>query len=128
MPSSADVRPALVISGSTEIRILLRGLLRLHRVRDVREARGEQEAREQLGSAPPGLVLLDSALEDGELASLFTAIREGVPTARIVFVSRVPPPDGLAPDATLIRPFKLVQFAEAIGPGPGGPAAPQGPT
>jgi DNA-binding NtrC family response regulator len=124
MPSSSDVRPALVVSGSTEIRILLRGLLRLHRVRDVREARGEREAVDHLAAAPPGLILLDSTLEDGELPALFTALRQQAPGARIVLVSRDPIPEGLRPDAFLQRPFKLAQFADAIGPDGSPPAGP----
>jgi DNA-binding NtrC family response regulator len=128
MPSSADERPALVVSQSVEIRILLRGLLRLHRVREVKEAEGARETLDLLAEGVPRFVLLDSELSNGDVATLFDAIRERSPQTRIILVSRDPPPERVHPDALLQRPFRLNQFAQVIAesspePSEGRPAA-----
>ncbi len=121
---------AVVAAGDEETRILLRGLLRLHHVRVEGEARNASVALELLRRVRPSLLVLDVDLADGGFEKLLAGARAQLPGLRIVLVapsSRPPPalPDGPAPDVTLLRPFRIRAFAEAIAPSAGG--APPGP-
>ncbi len=119
---------ALVVAADEEMRILLRGLLQLHRVRVEAEAEGLTEALRLVHDHRPSLVVADTHLTDGTAADLVRGARGIVPQLRVILVapaSRPPPP--MAPEATpdvlLLKPFRIQQFAEAIapsrGPGPG---------
>jgi CheY-like chemotaxis protein len=129
---ASDVSPpaALVVAADEEMRILLRGLLQLHRVRVEAEAEGMTEALRLVREHRPNLVVADSHLTDGTAAELVRGARTVVPELRFILVapaSRPPPPFAkeAAPDALLLKPFRIQQFAEAIapsrgaGPGPG---------
>lgn len=118
---------ALVVAADEEMRILLRGLLQLHRVRVDAEADGMTEALRLAREHRPRLVVADAHLSDGTPGELLAGTRAAVPGVRVVLVapsSRPPPqfPPGLAPDVLLLRPFRIQQFADAIGP-PSPPAA-----
>ena len=119
---------ALVVAADEEMRILLRGLLQLHRVRVEAEAEGLTEALRLVRDHRPSLVVADTHLTDGTAADLVRGARGIVPQLRVILVapaSRPPPPMAkeATPDVLLLKPFRIQQFAEAIapsrGPGPG---------
>lgn len=113
---------AIVVAGDEEIRVLLRGLLRLHRFRILGEATGEPAALELVRAHRPKLLLTDVRLNEGTVTELVPAARKVVPEIRAVVVAP-PGPEGRAghdarPDALLQRPFRVRDFAEAVGAGP----------
>jgi DNA-binding NarL/FixJ family response regulator len=119
--NSAGAPAALVVAADEEMRILLRGLLQLHRVRVDAEADGTTDALRLVREHRPGLVVADAHLSEGNAAELVAGARAIVPKLRVVLVapaSRPPPPaqGASAPDVLLLRPFRIQQFAEAIAP------------
>jgi CheY-like chemotaxis protein len=127
--SGGSPSTALVVAADEEMRILLRGLLQLHRVRVEAEADGLTEALRLLREHRPSLVVADSHLSEGTAAALLDGARAIVPGLRFVLVAPAshPPPSargGHAPDVLLLKPFRIQQFAEAIvpprSPGPSG--------
>ncbi len=120
---------AVVVAKDAELRVFLRGLLRLHHVRVEGEAPGAGEGLELVRTFRPSLVFADAHLADGDPAALIAACHAAVPGLRAVLVapaSRAPSPaqDGTGPDAVLHRPFRIRQFVEALGlEGPAGPVA-----
>ena len=119
---------ALVVAADEEMRILLRGLLQLHRVRVDAEAEGVTEALRLVRDHRPSLIVADSHLSEGSAAQLVAAARGLVPGVRCILVAPAahPPPapgKGSEPDVLLLKPFRIQQFAEAIAPPrPPGPA------
>ena len=112
---------ALVVAGDEEMRILLRGLLQLHRVRVDAEAEGMTGALRQMREHRPALVVADSHLSEGTPGELIPEARAIVPGVRFILVAPTShPPSSLAkeaaPDVVLLRPFRIHQFAEAISP------------
>ena len=119
--SSREEQPptAVVAAGDEETRVLFRGLLRLHRVRVDGEARGALLGCELVRKIRPSVVLVDSVLHDGSWVDLLSETRTHVPTSRFILVapaSTPSAPNGLKPDATLQRPFRISAFADALGP------------
>ena len=125
-----DVAPpaAVVVAADDEMRILLRGLLQLHRIRVEAEADGMTEALRLVREHRPTLVVVDAHLKEGSPADLVAgarAIRPGVRCILVAPAARPPSPgkDG-QPDVVLLKPFRIQQFAEAVGPPrPSGPSA-----
>jgi DNA-binding NarL/FixJ family response regulator len=112
---------AIVAAGDEETRVLLRGLLRLHHFRVVGEAEGSTQALALIRERRPGLLVTDVSLAEGSAHRLIIDARASLPTVRVVLVapvSRPPPPsEGPEhPDAILLRPFRIRQFAEALNP------------
>jgi CheY-like chemotaxis protein len=129
--SASDVLPptALVVAADEEMRILLRGLLQLHRVRVEAEAEGTTEALRLVAQHRPVLVVADTHLTDGTAGELIARTRALVPGLRFILVapaSRPPPPPAkeAAPDVLLLKPFRIQQFAEAIAPSRGTASGP----
>jgi len=121
---SAKVAPpsaALVVAADEEMRILLRGLLQLHRVRVDAEADGMTEALRLVRDRRPGIVVADSHLSEGSVGGLVAGARQVCPGLRFILVvpaSRPPPqlePEAM-PDVMLLKPFRIQQFADAILP------------
>ena len=100
--------------------MLLRGLLRLHHFRVDGEAEGVVQALELLRNHHPSLLVVDVNLAEGSPTTLLAEARAIVPRLRIILVapaSRPPPATGgPGPDVTLLRPFRIRQFAEALTP------------
>jgi len=117
---------ALVVAADEEMRILLRGLLQLHRVRVDAEAEGMTEALRMVREHRPVLVVVDTHLSEGNLTALVSETRAIVPGVRVILVAPAahPPPSASAkeaePDVVLLKPFRIKQFADAIAP-PGVP-------
>ncbi len=114
---------AIVVAGEEETRVLLRGLLRLHHFRVDGEAEGVTPAVELIRVHRPTLLVVDASLAEGSANPLVGQARALVPGVRVILVapaSRPPnPPSDPAqrPDAVLLRPFRIRQFAEALAPG-----------
>jgi DNA-binding NarL/FixJ family response regulator len=122
MPEAETPAPtAVVVAGDEEIRVLLRGLLRLHHFRVIGEAEGVDEAVELVRTSHPSLVVADMSVRPpGTPADLFQEARRLSPGLRSVLVCPDDPDaaTGLGaagPDARLHRPFRVRDFAQAIG-------------
>ncbi len=111
-------RSAVLLVGEGEMRVLLRGLLRLSRFRVVGEAATWEEARRLLAAERPGLLLVDEPRDAGALLAQVAAERGRWPRVRLVVITAAarvgPMTDGA--DANLPRPFRLRDFARAIDP------------
>ena len=113
---------AIVVAGDEETRTLLRGLLRLHRFRVDGEAEGATQAIELVRVHRPSLLVVDAHLAEGNVDPLIGHARDLVPRLRVVLVAPAsrppnPPSDPVQrPDAILLRPFRIRQFAEALVP------------
>jgi DNA-binding NarL/FixJ family response regulator len=119
-PSAVTEPTALVAAGDEETRVLLRGLLRLHHVRVVGEAEGAHQAIDLMRQTSPGILVSDVNLVDGTYSDLLEAARGSDPPPRVILVVPGSRPhaasDGpLRPDVILQRPFRIRQFAEALG-------------
>jgi CheY-like chemotaxis protein len=131
--SAADASPppttsAIVVAGDEETRVLLRGLLRLHHLRVDGEADGATQALELLRHHQPSLLVIDVNLAEGSAPRLVRDARALSPHLRTILVapaSRPPPPTEPEerPDALLLRPFRIRQFAEALRPADEAPGA-----
>ena len=122
--SDAPNHSAVVVAADEETRVLLRGLLRLHHFRVLGEADGYTAALQMVRERHPSLVVADVNLSEGSPASLIAEVREADPGLRVVLVapaSRPPPMTDSPgrPDAVLLRPFRIRQFAEALVPNAG---------
>jgi len=110
----------VVVAGDEETRVLLRGLLRLHHFRVDGEADGVSQALELLRRHHPSLVVVDVNLAEGTAHALLAEARKIVPLVRIILVAPASRPPaasgGPEPDVTLLRPFRIRQFAEALTP------------
>jgi ActR/RegA family two-component response regulator len=112
---------ALVVARSTDDRILLRALLRIHHLPVVGEAEGTTQARPFLRQGALTHVVADANIADGTIADLVAEVHHTLPVARVVVLThpgeRVPDlPDGAGPRVVrLVRPFRFSQFAEALG-------------
>lgn len=123
---------AIVVAGDEETRVLLRGLLRLHHFRVDGEAEGATQAVELVRVHRPTLLVVDANLAEGSSTQLVGQVRTIVPGIRVILVAPASRPPNLAPDplqrpdALLLRPFRIRQFAEALVPaGAGGTARPR---
>lgn len=113
---------AVIVAGDEETRILFRGLLRLHRIRVEGEADGAERALELVRNHRPQLLVADMNLAEGSPTALVTDARRVHPEVRVVLVGAASRPlpeasDGTRPDAVLMRPFRIREFAEAVNPG-----------
>jgi len=120
-----------VVAGDEETRVLLRGLLRLHHFRVDGEAEGASHAVELVRVHRPTLLVVDANLAEGSSENLVAQARAIVQGIRVILVAPASRPPNLAddparrPDALLLRPFRIRQFAEALTPSaPKGSPAP----
>jgi CheY-like chemotaxis protein len=127
----------VIAGGSEETRLLLRGLVRLHRHRVVAEGPGPETLRELPADVGTPVVLLDVDLDRPEWSSEIVETARRYPGIRIVLLTpnRSPRVDTFARDlgihSVLRRPFAvhhLVEAIEAEGDGsPGAEASPPKP-
>jgi DNA-binding NtrC family response regulator len=120
-PTVPFPRSALVVAGPEESRVLLRGLLRLHRLRVTGEVEGMTAALERLSAdLPPDVLVVDDQLAEGEVVRLIPEVLRRFPAMRVVLVTHDgapdPPPGPAAPVVRLHRPFRVQEFAAAISP------------
>lgn len=111
---------AVVAAGDDDVRVLLRGLLRLHQVRVDGEAGGAERARELVQRHRPSVLVVDTLLRDGSWAEVLREARATCPSCRFILIASSPPKElpssgSLRPDAFLLRPFRIQAFADALG-------------
>ena len=117
-PSSA--KTAVVIAGEADNRVLLRALLRIHHFQVPGEAEGAASALEVLRVHRPALMVVDVHLAEGNPETLISEARVIVPNLRVILVTSASDPPAFRsnapyrPDAVLLRPFRVQQFAEAV--------------
>jgi DNA-binding NarL/FixJ family response regulator len=108
---------ALVVAGDEETRVLLRGLLRLHHCRVVGEAEGMSQALDMIAAHHPQILVADAVLAEGSLEAFLRSV--GALTSRPRTIVVTPPdrdmPETPRPDAILHRPFRIREFAQALG-------------
>lgn len=109
---------AVVVAGDEETRVLLRGLLKLHRFRVVGEAAGATQGDELVRRHKPDVLVTDATLAEGSLSNLVLSARSDSPRTHIVLIQPASRPMALAaavqPDATVARPFRIREFIEAL--------------
>lgn len=120
-PTPASGAPAIVLGGSEDTRLLLRGLLRLHRHRVLLEA----PTREGLARIPTTpevkILVLDAGPDKGEAwAEELANLLKGRSDLRalVILPSSDPGLETRARQAgaraTLVRPFAIRDFVEAV--------------
>jgi two-component system, NarL family, response regulator DevR len=129
-PEVSTAATAIVVAGDEEVRVLLRGLLRLHHFRVDGEAGGASHALELLRDHRPSLLVVDVNLAEGSSVMLVADARAIVPHLRVILVASASRPPAPAtdpahrPDVVLLRPFRIREFAEALRPRGAEPAGP----
>lgn len=121
-PSTPTAAPtAIVVASEEETRVLLRGLLRLHHHRVLGEADGVTGALDLIEREHPDVAVVDSMLAEGSVGDLVPESKRRRPSTRvIVLVHGSRPGDaerGPAADVVLKRPFRILEFAHALGVG-----------
>jgi DNA-binding NarL/FixJ family response regulator len=108
-----------VIGGTTESRLVIRGLLRLHRHRVVYEGASFPGLAEVAEKAGPKILILDGRL-DAETEPLLRQLVQQRPNLHVVLVTSQPAgaagPKGreLGIAAVLPRPFTVSEFSRTI--------------
>ncbi len=120
---------AVIVAGGEETRVLLRGLLRLQHFLVVGESEGSTEGLQLVRQHRPGLLLIETNLSEGSATALLRGAREFLPRCRLVVIGTLDregerPSESVA-DAVLRKPFRIAEFARAIGrdDGSAGPGA-----
>lgn len=118
--TASPVAPAVILGGSEDTRLLLRGILRLHRHRVLLEA-PTREAIERLPPSPETKVLILDAGSDGdEWADELSAItRSRSDLHALVILPRADPAletraRQAGAKAILVRPFGIHDFVQAV--------------
>lgn len=122
--------PAVLLGGSEDTRLLLRGLLRLHRHRVLLEAQAP-DGIERLPASPETKILILDAGSDPDCrwAEGLVAVLRTRPDLRalVILPSSDPALETRARKAgaraTLVRPFAIRDFVEAVDLAASGPAA-----
>ncbi|HEY6239081.1 MAG TPA: hypothetical protein VIZ68_07855 [Thermoplasmata archaeon] len=117
---SNDMTNVVIAGGSEETRLLLKGLVRLHRHRVVAEGSGPETLRELPVDAEPPVALVDVDLDDPTWSAAIGETLRRCPGIRIVLLTpnRSPRVDSAARDlgihTVLRRPFAVHQLVEAL--------------
>ncbi|HTT25764.1 MAG TPA: response regulator [Thermoplasmata archaeon] len=116
-----------IFSAQDDVRLLLRGLLRLHRYRVVGEGNAPV-ALAQLPKDSQAVVVVDADLDEVGWSEAVTALHRARPTQRVVLLSATRSPriesqaKALGISAVVRRPFAVHQLVEAVnGPDGHGP-------
>jgi len=120
-PSTPSGAPAIVLGGSEDTRLLLRGLLRLHRHRVLLEAPIREGVARLPASSEPKILVLDAGTDKGEAwAEELSSLLKARPDLRalVILPSADPAVETRARQAgaraTLVRPFAIRDFIEAV--------------
>src|SRR5215472_6589719 len=120
----------IIVGGSDETRLLLRGLLRLHRQRVLGEGTTSTYLSTLAEQPEPSVLLLDVDLEQSEWLS---AVRQAVARCKnlravLLTPSRSPRVEELARQAGISalvrRPFAVHELIDAVAPGGASPPSP----
>jgi len=113
---------AAVVAGDEGTRTLLRGLLQMHRVPVEGEASGETDGFELIRARRPPILVVDVALNEGSANGLIGQSRALAGALRVILIAPAGTPPSIPtdlserPDVTLLRPFLIREFAEALFP------------
>ena len=112
---------AVLLASDGESRVLLRGLLRLQRVRLLAQTDDPREAAELVGTHRPTFLLADAGPFESALAELLRKSRATVPELRVILIAGsarrpVSSKELRETDRVLVRPFRVQQFADALRP------------
>gem|GEM_PF-269774 len=119
--SPPNTTPAVLLGGSEDTRLLLRGLLRLHRHRVLLEA----PTREGIERLPPSsetkILILDAGTDNGErwADDLSAVLRNRSDLHALVILPRADPAletraRQAGAQAVLVRPFGIHDFVQAV--------------
>ena len=118
-PEAPAAATAVIVAGNEETRVLLRGLVRLQHFHVVGESEGSTEALHLLREHRPSLVLIETGLAEGSAAALLQAAHALLPASRLVVVGPLDPQGGAPTRGERItylrKPFRIAEFAQAIG-------------
>ena len=118
--AGGDHTPAVILGRDEETRLLLRGLLRLHRHPVVHEATTVEELGKLPSATGHRILLYDVLAGDDRWAAALTSVLEQHPDMRAVVIL---PPGATTPEgeaqragarAVLARPFAIQEFARAL--------------
>jgi CheY-like chemotaxis protein len=116
------VANVVILGGSEEARLILRGLLRLHQHRVHGESASPPEALELLRNLADPVLLLDVDLPHSAWGDVVPEARKVQPTARVVLLvpSRSPRLEAQARSvgvsALVRRPFAIHELLDAVSP------------
>jgi DNA-binding NarL/FixJ family response regulator len=118
---SPSAAPAVILGGSEDTRLLLRGLLRLHRHRVLLET-PSPEGLEGLPASPePKVLILDAGPKtDNSWAELLASVLERRADFRALVILPASDPAlesrarAAGAQAVLVRPFAIREFVEAV--------------
>jgi DNA-binding NarL/FixJ family response regulator len=117
---SREASTSVIVGSDSELRTLLRGLLRLRRFQIVGEAESGPVAEELLTRLRPTLLVVDSGLAGDLAADIVRWTRAHAPSTRVVLIgSRSEPATAdpaERPHAIVPRPFRIREFEVAVDP------------
>jgi len=122
VPSTDAVPPtegtSVIVGSDSELRTLLRGLLRLRRFQIAGESDGGAPAEELLDRVRPNLLVIDAGASGDRAGPLVQWSRSHLPRTRIVLIGSWPPTPNVPqrPDAVVARPFRIKEFEAAVDP------------
>ena len=117
---TATDTPAVIWGDNEETRLLLRGLLRLHRRAVVREVTSVDELERLPSTSGPCLLLYDAPSGQGPWATELASVLERHPELRAIVILPPGTPAGeveahrVGVRAVLPRPFAIQEFARAL--------------
>ena len=112
--------PAVIWGENDETRLLLRGLLRLHRHPVVQEVASVDELERLPSTSGPCILLYDAPAGDGPWATELASVLERHPELRAIVILPPGTPVGevdahrVGARAVLPRPFAIQEFARAL--------------
>ena len=121
LTASAGPAPAVILGGSEDTRLLLRGLLRLHRHRILLEGPSAEGIDGLPASSEPKVLVLDAgAKEDSSWTESLAAVLQRRADLRALVILPTSDPALAAraraagARAVLVRPFAIREFVEAV--------------
>ena len=128
------LKHVVIVGGTEETRLLLRGLVRLHHHRVVAEGPSPDTLQEIPPEPADPILLIDADLGEARWAQPIGALLGARPTIRAILItaSRSPQVEtqarGLGVSQLLHRPFAVHELVEALDLPAGGPEPPAGPS
>jgi CheY-like chemotaxis protein len=121
-----------IVGGSREVRLLIKGLLRLHHHVVVAEGPTFEVLNGLAGDTEPGVIVVDFDLSEPGRPETVRAARQARPACRFVLLTNGAAPStreaarSAGANAIVARPFAVRELIEAVAPAtpPPGPSQP----